>query len=184
MRGLETTRRASSSNGPTATAARAQLALTPEVYARLRGPYNRRNVYGAVLAYGPVLATDAAAAAAVRAVARYALCGDAPLLRELGIDPADVDGRRASATSRCRSRGSATCPRCSEVPCRMSNGWTGGQYSVFRALFGLYLCVHFAQLLPWGAELFSRHGMLPDASASPLSRLFPNVLTWLDAPWP
>src|SRR5438270_9821355 len=31
------------------------LELTPEVYSRLRGPYNRRNVYGAALAYGPVL---------------------------------------------------------------------------------------------------------------------------------
>src|SRR5919106_1088490 len=27
--------------------------LTPELYARLSGPYNRRNVYGAVLAFGP-----------------------------------------------------------------------------------------------------------------------------------
>src|SRR5712691_6455142 len=31
------------------------LRLTPEVYARLAGPYIRRNVYGAALAYGPVL---------------------------------------------------------------------------------------------------------------------------------
>ena len=29
--------------------------LTPEIYARLRGPYNRRNVYGAALAYAPRL---------------------------------------------------------------------------------------------------------------------------------
>src|SRR5215467_9112261 len=34
------------------------LQLTPELYAQLRGPYNRRNVYGAVLAYGPVLQAD------------------------------------------------------------------------------------------------------------------------------
>jgi hypothetical protein len=34
------------------------LELTPEVAARIRGPYNRRNVYGAVLAYGPVLAAS------------------------------------------------------------------------------------------------------------------------------
>src|SRR5262249_9019819 len=32
--------------------------ITPERYARLRGPYNRRNVYGAALAYGPVLAVQ------------------------------------------------------------------------------------------------------------------------------
>jgi hypothetical protein len=68
------------------------LPLTPEVYARVRGPYNRRNVYGAVLAYGPVLATDERTRPLFESVARYALCGDAPLLRELGVDPADVDG--------------------------------------------------------------------------------------------
>src|SRR5271155_1878023 len=31
------------------------LAITPEIYSHLTGPYNRRNVYGAVLAYGPIL---------------------------------------------------------------------------------------------------------------------------------
>jgi len=69
------------------------LELTPEVYSRLRGPYNRRNVYGAVLAYGPVLSTDPRGRPMFDAVARYALCGDAPLLRELGLDPAAVGGR-------------------------------------------------------------------------------------------
>jgi len=34
------------------------LEITPELNARVRGPYNRRNVFGAVLAYGPVLASD------------------------------------------------------------------------------------------------------------------------------
>lgn len=66
------------------------LELTPEVYSRLRGPYNRRNVYGAVLAYGPVLWTDPRGRPMFEAVARYALCGEAPLLRELGLDPAVV----------------------------------------------------------------------------------------------
>jgi hypothetical protein len=54
--------------------------LTPELYSRIKGPYNRRNVYGAALAYGPVLPP------ALRdPVMVYALCGDAPLLRELGL---------------------------------------------------------------------------------------------------
>lgn len=40
----------------------------------------RRNVYGAALAYAPVLPP------ALRdPVMRHALCGDAPLLRELGL---------------------------------------------------------------------------------------------------
>jgi hypothetical protein len=69
------------------------LQLTPEVYARLAGPYNRRNVYGAALAYGPVLATDPRTQPMFRAVTYYALCGEAPLLRELGIDPTNVTGQ-------------------------------------------------------------------------------------------
>lgn len=61
------------------------LELTPQIYARMRGPYKRRNVYGAVLAYGPVLPP------LLRdPVLRYAVTGEAPLLREVGIDPKDV----------------------------------------------------------------------------------------------
>lgn len=69
------------------------LELTPEVYARLAGPYNRRNVYGAALAYGPVLVTDPRSRPMVQAVMAYALCGKAPLLRELGIDPSRITGQ-------------------------------------------------------------------------------------------
>ncbi len=65
---------------------------------------------------------------------------------------------------------------------KSDNQWTGGQYSVFRAIFGIYLFAHFAQLAPWGAEMFSNRGMLPDGAASPLLRLFPNVLALYDAP--
>lgn len=64
----------------------------------------------------------------------------------------------------------------------LSNGWTGGQYSVFRAIFGIYLCTHFAQLVPWGAEMFSNRGAIPEASASPLLYLFPNILAVWDSP--
>lgn len=57
-----------------------RVELTPEVYARIRGPYNRRNVFGAALAYAPVLPP------ALRdPVVRYALCDDAPLLGEIGV---------------------------------------------------------------------------------------------------
>jgi hypothetical protein len=58
-----------------------RIELTPEIYSHMRGPYNRRNVYGAALAYAPVIP------ATLRdPVIRYAFCGDAPLLRELGVD--------------------------------------------------------------------------------------------------
>jgi hypothetical protein len=66
--------------------------ITPQSTAGLRGPYNRRNVYGAVLAYGPVLQSDPAARPMFEAVARYALRGNAPLLRELGIPVAEIRG--------------------------------------------------------------------------------------------
>lgn len=62
--------------------------VTSERYARLRGPYNRRNVYGAALAFAPVIP------ASLRdPVMQHALCGDAPLLRELGIDRSSIRGR-------------------------------------------------------------------------------------------
>lgn len=64
----------------------------------------------------------------------------------------------------------------------LSNGWTGGQYSLYRGFFGLYLTIHFLHLLPWGAELFSDRGMLPDADASPLYPLFPSLLFLVDSP--
>jgi predicted DCC family thiol-disulfide oxidoreductase YuxK len=64
----------------------------------------------------------------------------------------------------------------------MNNRWTGGQYSIFRAIFATYLLVHFLQLLPWGAELFSNQGVLPQGTASPLLHLFPNILALNDSP--
>lgn len=55
----------------------------------------------------------------------------------------------------------------------MKNGWTGGQYSIVRAIFGAYLFVHFTALLPYAHQVF--HEILP-TDASPLLRLFPNIL--------
>ncbi|MGH9903552.1 MAG: hypothetical protein ACRD68_17235, partial [Pyrinomonadaceae bacterium] len=55
--------------------------VTPEIYSRLRGPYNRRNVYGAALAYGPVLAADRRSRPMLESVMKYALCGGAIVAR-------------------------------------------------------------------------------------------------------
>lgn len=63
----------------------------------------------------------------------------------------------------------------------MKNGWTGGQYSLYRAVFGVYLLIHFAALIPWSRELFV--DVLP-RDASPLLRLFPNVLAIADLAMP
>jgi hypothetical protein len=66
------------------------LKLTPEVYARIKGPYNRRNVFGAALAYAPILQDDANTKEMFESIVRYALCGQAPLLQEIGIDPGQL----------------------------------------------------------------------------------------------
>lgn len=59
-----------------------------ELSGRLRGPYNRRNVYGAALAYGPVLPP------AMRdPVLREALCGP-HVMKELGLPIAKAGERR------------------------------------------------------------------------------------------
>ena len=63
-----------------------RLELTPEAASRIRGPYNRRNVYGAALAFAPVLP------ATLRdPVMHAALCGERPLLSELGVDVRNVN---------------------------------------------------------------------------------------------
>jgi predicted DCC family thiol-disulfide oxidoreductase YuxK len=53
------------------------------------------------------------------------------------------------------------------------------QFTAFRILFGAYLFLHFAQLLPWANELFSSGGVLADTSLNPLHGLFPNPLGWI-----
>lgn len=62
----------------------------------------------------------------------------------------------------------------------VKNATTGSHYGLLRLLLGLYLFVHFAQLVPWGPELFSSRGVLPIASSSPLAHL-PNLLVVWDS---
>lgn len=73
---------------------------------RLKGPYNRRNVYGAVIAYGPVLD-----ASLLESSWRYGLCGQAPILDELGLS--DLKGLRKRFVYESRD-GRTTLM---EVPC-------------------------------------------------------------------
>lgn len=92
-------------------------ALTPERYARLRGPYNRRNAYGAALAYGPVLATNPVTRPMLESVLAFALTGEVPLLGELGLDAA---ARTGPVRVRYEPLASATgdWPRVIEAPRR------------------------------------------------------------------
>lgn len=59
--------------------------VTANRYQRLEGPYNRRNVYGAALAYGPVLTQSERGKILFDAVARYAFCRPTGILTELGF---------------------------------------------------------------------------------------------------
>ncbi|BCX47833.1 hypothetical protein HAHE_17410 [Haloferula helveola] len=68
--------------------------LDPERYARLEGPYNRRNVYGATLAFAPRLPEDLR-----DPLLAEALDPSSTLRRELDI-PADVADLRVTITPR------------------------------------------------------------------------------------
>jgi hypothetical protein len=61
------------------------MALNPQSYAKVDGPYNRRNVYGAAFAYGPLLRDDPNLRPMHESVIRYALCTPGSLRKELGI---------------------------------------------------------------------------------------------------
>jgi len=62
-----------------------RVQITPENYRGLRGPYNRRNPYGATIAYAPQLAANAMLTPILEQVTQHGFCGRAPLLAELGI---------------------------------------------------------------------------------------------------
>jgi hypothetical protein len=96
---------------------RREMLLTPEIYRHMAGPYNRRNVYGAVLAGGPVMATDERLTGMYRSASKYALCGQAPLLRELGIDPAEVVGPMRARYEPLPGATMGDLPRMLEAPC-------------------------------------------------------------------
>ena len=66
------------------------LPLTYTVYPKLQGPYNRRNIWGAMLAYGPALDTNPLTRDMFDDILHYGLCGEAPILKELGIDPREL----------------------------------------------------------------------------------------------
>jgi hypothetical protein len=74
-----------------------ELPITPALYGRLAGPYNRRNVYGAALSYAPRLPR-----ALWESVYCHGLAVDGPLRVELGIGAQATD---ISVTIRTRTRG-------------------------------------------------------------------------------
>ncbi len=62
-----------------------EIPLNPATYAGLRGPYNRRNVYGALIAYGPVLIANPKTRPMWQAMAQRGFCGESSIVTELGL---------------------------------------------------------------------------------------------------
>ncbi len=63
-----------------------------------------------------------------------------------------------------------------------ATSWSGGQYSLYRAALGAFVCLHFLQLLPYGAEIFAAGGVLAAANLSPFVGVLPNPLAHWDSP--
>jgi hypothetical protein len=68
-----------------ATGARHALDLTPRVNRRLRGPYNRRNTFGAAIAGGPMLQASPLLRPMHDAMLQHAFCSRHALLTEVGV---------------------------------------------------------------------------------------------------
>ncbi len=71
--------------------------ITPALYARLKGPYNRRNIYGAAISYGPRLPEKV-----WQSVLGYALCKNGPLAKDFEL-PGEV--RKATVDIRSNTLG-------------------------------------------------------------------------------
>jgi len=72
--------------------------ITPALYSKFRAPYNLRNVYGAVISYGPAF-REPRELALVDSVLRHGFCGSGPLARDF-----EVTGEIASVAIHAESR--------------------------------------------------------------------------------
>lgn len=87
--------------------------ITAALTSRFEGPYNRRNVYGAALAYGPVMPAELR-----DPVMAHALCGTGRLLTELGVSaPGRSSPFRVRFEPRPGSRITVDVPLVIEAPC-------------------------------------------------------------------
>ena len=64
----------------------------------------------------------------------------------------------------------------------MLNKLKENHFSFFRILFGAYLCIHLAMLIPYASEIWSSDGILPEASFNLTNGVFPNILNYFDSP--
>ncbi len=61
-------------------------------------------------------------------------------------------------------------------------GYSPYQFAFFRILLGVYLTIHFVQLIPYAPEIWSHAGLLPDASLNLTYGVFPNLLNVISSP--
>lgn len=62
------------------------------------------------------------------------------------------------------------------------NSISARQFAIFRVVLGTYLAIHFAQLIPYAAELFSNRGVLANARLNFTYGILPNLLEHWDSP--
>lgn len=55
------------------------------------------------------------------------------------------------------------------------------QFVFFRVVFGLYMAVHFATLIPYAQEVFGPQGMVSDPTQILSYKIFPNILNHLSS---
>ncbi len=89
--------------------------LTPQVNARIKGPYNRRNAYGAAISYGPVLASSSHTKPMFEAAFHYAFCNPHGIVSEVGLP--EVARYRVSVQPRIATAQNQW-PSLFEVDCR------------------------------------------------------------------
>lgn len=98
VKGLETFASTFTLHVETTSGESKSIEITPALYAKLGGPYNRRNAYGAALSYAPRLPEPL-----WRAIALYGLRENGPLQQELGV-PSDVKHMTMVIQTRTRGR--------------------------------------------------------------------------------
>jgi hypothetical protein len=113
FRGLETFSLDFTITGETRDGLTIEKRVTPELYGEFQGPYNRRNVYGAVLSYGPRLTKDSERPL-VEAVLKYAFCDRGPLAAMFTLDGGRLNRVLIHARSKARDGGG---PYLTEVAC-------------------------------------------------------------------
>jgi len=63
-----------------------------------------------------------------------------------------------------------------------ASAWTGGQYSLYRAVLGSFLLVYFTRIFTSNAQWLAGGGASTDGPAAPLLQYFPNILAVTDGP--